>query len=104
MNAVLNELGSQLFGWFSQLSIELAVLAVLVLVTCHLLPIKSSALRHLLWAVVLLQAARRHRGQLALFAIHAVGVTLGAQSGCPRILACRVPNDARSGFSDTCHQ
>ena len=55
MNAVLNELGSQLFGWFSQLSIELAVLAVLVLVTCHLLPIKSSALRHLLWAVVLLK-------------------------------------------------
>ena len=55
MNAALNELGSQLFGWFSQLSIELAVLAVLVLVTCHLLPIKSSALRHLLWAVVLLK-------------------------------------------------
>ena len=55
MNAVLNELGSQLFGWFGQLSIELAVLAVLVLVTCHLLPIKSPTLRHLLWAVVLLK-------------------------------------------------
>ena len=53
MNAALNELGSQLFGWFSQLSIELAVLAVLVLVACHLLPIKSPTLRHLLWAVVL---------------------------------------------------
>ena len=55
MNAALNELGSQLFGWFSQLSIELAVLAVLVLVACHLLPIKSPALRHLLWTVVLLK-------------------------------------------------
>ena len=55
MNAALNELGRQLFGWFSQLSIELAVLAVLVLVACHLLPIKSSALRHLLWAIVLLK-------------------------------------------------
>ena len=55
MNAALNELGSQLFGWFSQLSIELAVLAVLVLVACHLLPIKSPTLRHLLWAVVLLK-------------------------------------------------
>ena len=55
MNAALNELGSQLFGWFGQLSIELAALAVLVLVACHLLPIKSPALRHLLWAVVLLK-------------------------------------------------
>ncbi len=55
MNAALNELGSQLFGWFSQLSIELAALAVLVLVTSRLLPIKSPALRHLLWAVVLLK-------------------------------------------------
>ena len=55
MNAALNELGSQLFGWFSQLSIELAALAVLVLVACYLLPIKSPALRHLLWTVVLLK-------------------------------------------------
>ena len=55
MNAALNELGSQLLGWFSQLSIELAALAVLVLVACHLLPIKSPALRHLLWVVVLLK-------------------------------------------------
>ena len=55
MNAALNELGSQLFGWFGQLSIELAALAVLVLVACYLLPIKSPALRHLLWAVVLLK-------------------------------------------------
>ena len=55
MNAALNELGSQLFGWFSQLSIELAALAVLVLIACRLLPIESPALRHLLWAVVLLK-------------------------------------------------
>ena len=55
MNAALNELGSQLFGWFGPLSIELAALAVLVLVACRLLPIKSPALRHLLWAVVLLK-------------------------------------------------
>ena len=55
MNAALNELGSQLFGWFSQLSIELAALAVLVIVTSRLLPIKSPALRHLLWAIVLLK-------------------------------------------------
>ena len=55
MNVALNELGSQLFGWFGQLSIELAALAVLVLVASRLLPIKSPALRHLLWAVVLLK-------------------------------------------------
>ena len=51
----LNELGSQLFGWFGQLSIELAALAVLVLIASYLLPIKSPALRHLLWAIVLLK-------------------------------------------------
>ncbi len=55
MNEALNGLGSQLFGWFGQLSIELAALTVLVLVACYLLPIKSPALRHLLWAVVLLK-------------------------------------------------
>lgn len=55
MNAALNGLGSQLFGWFGQLSIELAALAVLVLVASRLLPIKSPALRHLLWVVVLLK-------------------------------------------------
>ena len=38
MNAALNGLGSQLFGWFGQLSIELAALAVLVLVASYLLP------------------------------------------------------------------
>ena len=55
MNAALNELGNQLFGWFGQLSIELAALAILVLIASRLLPIKSPALRHLLWAVVLLK-------------------------------------------------
>ena len=55
MNAALNGLGSQLFGWFGQLSIELAALAVLVLIASRLLPIKSPALRHLLWAIVLLK-------------------------------------------------
>ncbi len=55
MNAVLNGLGSQLFGWFGQLSIELAVLALVVLAASRLLPIKSPALRHLLWVVVLLK-------------------------------------------------
>ncbi len=55
MNAAFNELGSQLFGWFGQLSIELAALALLVFVACRLSPIKSPALRHLLWAVVLLK-------------------------------------------------
>ena len=55
MNAALNGLGSQLFGWFGQLSIELAALAVLVLAASLLLPIKSPALRHLLWAVVLIK-------------------------------------------------
>ena len=55
MNAALNELGSQLFGWFGLLSIELAALAVLVLVASRLLPLKSPALRHLLWAIVLLK-------------------------------------------------
>ena len=55
MNAALNGLGNQLFGWFGQLSIELAALAVLVLMASRLLPIKSPALRHLLWAVVLLK-------------------------------------------------
>ena len=86
MNAALNGLGNQLFGWFSQLSIELAALAVLVLVACRLLPIKSPALRHLLWVVVLLKPL------VALYAIHAVGTVRGSQLEYPRILACRAPN------------
>ena len=53
------------------------------------------------------QAARRHRNQLtlyAIYAIHAVGAARRIWSGPPRILACRVPNDASSGFSDNCHK
>ena len=50
------------------------------------------------------QAARLHRNQLALYAIHTVRATRGTQSEYPRILTCRVPNDASSGFSDNCHQ
>ena len=50
MNAALNGLGSQLVGWFGQLSIELAAMVVLVLAASRLLPIKLPALRHLLWA------------------------------------------------------
>ena len=55
MNAALNGLGSDLFGWFGQLSVELAVLALVVLAAGRLLPIKSPGLRHLLWVVVLLK-------------------------------------------------
>ena len=55
MTTALNQLGAQLWSWFAQLSIELAVLTVLVLLIGRLLPIKSPALRHLLWAVVLLK-------------------------------------------------
>ena len=55
MNAALNGLGSDLFGWFGQLSFELGVLALVVLAANRLLPIKSPALRHLLWVVVLLK-------------------------------------------------
>ena len=55
MNAALNGLGRDLFGWFGQLSFELGVLALVVLAVNRLLPIKSPALRHLLWVVVLLK-------------------------------------------------
>ena len=55
MTAALNGLGSDLFGWFGQLSVELGVLALVVLAANRLLRIKSPALRHLLWVVVLLK-------------------------------------------------
>ena len=55
MNAALNQLGSGLFGFFGQLSMELAALAVLVFLIGCVLPIKSPALRHFLWLVVLLK-------------------------------------------------
>ncbi len=53
MSAFLNGLGHQLFVWLDLLSIELAVLAVLVLVAGRL--VKSPALRHLLWLAVLVK-------------------------------------------------
>ena len=62
MNAALNELGSQLFGWFGQLSIELAALAVLVLVASYLLPIKVASLAPPVMGNRVAQAARLHRG------------------------------------------
>ncbi|NKB72870.1 MAG: M48 family metalloprotease [Candidatus Latescibacteria bacterium] len=55
MIAALNQLGTQLWNWLAPLSIELAALAALVLLASRLLPIKSPALRHLLWALVLLK-------------------------------------------------
>ena len=53
MSAFLNGLGHQLFVWLDLLSIELAALAVLVLVAGRL--VKSPALRHLLWLAVLVK-------------------------------------------------
>ena len=104
MNAALNELGSQLFGWFGQLSIELAALAVLV--SNRQLPIanKVASLAPPVVGDRVAQAARRHRGQLSLYAIHTVRATRGTQSGYPHILACRAPNSASSGFSSNCHK
>ena len=55
MSAALNQLGSELFGLLGQLSIELAVLAVIVLLAGRVLRIKSPALRHFLWIAVLLK-------------------------------------------------
>jgi beta-lactamase regulating signal transducer with metallopeptidase domain len=55
MNAALNRLGSELFGLLGQLSVELAALAVFVLLAGRVLRIKSPALRHFLWLVVLLK-------------------------------------------------
>lgn len=55
MNAALNQLGNQLFGSLGQLSIELAALAIFVLLATRVLPIKSPALRHLLWLALLLK-------------------------------------------------
>ena len=55
MTLSLNELGHQLLGWLAPLSIELAALAVLILAAGHLLPIRSPALRHLLWLAVLVK-------------------------------------------------
>ena len=104
MNAALNGLGSQLFGWFGQLSIELAALAILVLIACRLLPIKSPALRHLLWAVVLLKPLVSIAISSPYTLFTPFVSLLETQSGSPRILACRAPNGASSGFSNNCHK
>ena len=55
MSAALNHLGSELFGLLGQLSVELAALAVIVLLVGHVLRITSPALRHFLWVTVLLK-------------------------------------------------
>ena len=55
MNEALNQLGRELFGSFGQLSVELTALALFVLLVSRVLPIKSPALRHFLWLVVLLK-------------------------------------------------
>ncbi len=53
MNWSLNELGHQLFAWLGPVSIELAVLALVVLAAGRL--VRSPALRHLLWLAVLVK-------------------------------------------------
>ena len=55
MNVTLNQLGGELFSRLGQLSVELALLAALVLLASRLLPLQSPALRHFLWVVVLLK-------------------------------------------------
>ena len=55
MNATLNQLGSELFGSLSQLSIELAALALVVLLAARVLRTQPPALRHFLWVAVLLK-------------------------------------------------
>ena len=104
MNAALNELGSQLFGWFSQLSIELAALAVLVLVASRLLPIKSPALRHLLWAVVLLKPLVA----IAVSSPYTLFTPFVSLLEPSRDALASLPvesfNGTSSRFSDNCHQ
>ena len=104
MNAALNGLGNQLFGWFGQLSIELAALAVLVLMASRLLPIKSPALRHLLWAVVLLKplVAVAISSPYSLFTPLVPSVEPRLE--CPRILARRSFNGASSDFPGNCRK
>ncbi len=52
---VLNALGRWLVGHLWQLSIELAVLTVVVVVAIYVLRIKSPALRHAFWGLVLIK-------------------------------------------------
>ena len=51
--AVLNELGQWLFAHLGRMSIELAILTAIVFVALRLLRVKSPALRHLFWGLLL---------------------------------------------------
>lgn len=51
----LNEFGAWLFEHMVPLSIELALLAGIVVVTMGLLKIQSSTIRHLFWVLVLIK-------------------------------------------------
>ena len=55
MNVTLNQLGIELVGLLGQSSVELALLTALVLMANRLLPLQSPALRHFIWALVLLK-------------------------------------------------
>ncbi len=55
MILMLNRLGGLLFDFFGPLSIEWAVLALLVVATLRLLRIQSPMLRHLFWLVLLVK-------------------------------------------------
>ena len=52
---VLNEFGRRLVERFGPLSVELAVLSVVVIVVLALLRPKSPAVRHLFWCLVLIK-------------------------------------------------
>ena len=104
MNAALNELGSQLFGWFGQLSIELAALAVLVLSRQSPVADQVAGLAPPVVGGRAAQAARRRRGQLSLYALHAVGTIRGSRLEFPRILTCRASNGASSDFPGNCRK
>ena len=72
MSAALNQMGSQLFGLLGKLSVELAVLAVVVLLAGRFLWIKSPAVRRLLWQAVLLKPNHRDHDQLTTDRIQTV--------------------------------
>ncbi len=55
MNATLNDLGVQLFELLGQMSVELAALAVFVLLVGRALRTAPPVVRHLLWVAVLLK-------------------------------------------------
>ena len=55
MNAALNQLGDRLYESFGQVSIELAALAILVLIADRFLRKAPPAVRHLLWVALLLK-------------------------------------------------